>query len=738
VSNAADKPLTQRQADVLGRQFNSALMNTTAYGPTHSVSRRTYDTFAENLAETLEKMESVTLLFDRGSLFIEDFSLDTKFNPTRLARVFRALGVESVTFEPGVDADALQVLMEVLSAHEDYAGVAALKTELDTREITTIRINHVVMRKFTENEEVIDREGLEQLTEMAEKSVAPPFSMEGGARGGGGPGTGDGSAISVDLMERVENIFSMRELIARPDDVAGQVLARSRSDAEDRRELVDQIRGLRTELRESRTDETSAVSLGEVMEAVTRVRGELADTMASQNEIARFMTEHGGEVLDEVDQLTFDTVLMIVRDEYRDGTTSVKRLAQILRRVLPDARDLKRFLPLLKQGLLDEGMPLADYIALVSELGTELRSDDLVHALEQGSENVGLSVEELVREIRRDPGEAARLVVLAAELRQAGRPDEDRLSTVLSDYIGRISSELVEHSGENVDQSVKSLRKAVRQTQQKLVREVCSHGVSAEVGSRVERQLAGHVDDSIDRIRVRGLVGKLKQSETLDESELAARLARMFEHDTDLERIGTTLKLELEQCGYSPDSLKRIFEQTERRLRNRSRLELLPNGMLEPNVINYLLEREIASCRRFGTYFACLLLMVARIRPADAGESDWRSVQPEEIEHLLPQVFRTLPPHVRDIDLLGSMGTKERNIPLVLLTMAQQDGAQIVLERMLDALAETRFELDGKGVFVDAIGIAESFDLDKTPDRKSFLNDLQSRLASRLVKRLRE
>ena len=718
-----DGGLNQRQADVLGRQFNSALMNTTAYGSRHSVTRRACDIFVDTLGAAFEAMDSIKLLLDRGTLFVEDYSLDGKFNPTRIARIFRALGLQSITFQPGIDIDALVRVLDMLAAHDEYAGVEAMKTELESAEVASIRLNHVVMRKFTEGEEVIDREGLEQLTELAERSVA------GGATGGGAP-----VSAGESLMERVENIFSMRALLEHPDQVAGQVIARTWSDHGD--DVVERIRGLRQELREQGRSVEAPLSMAEVMEAVGRVRSELSEAMAGQDEIARFMAEHGGSVLDEVEQLTFDTVLMIVQDEYRAGGVSVRRLAQVLRRVVPEARDLKRFLPLLKQGLLEVGMPLADYVALVNELGTELQGDTLVHALEQGAESIGLSVDELVGEIRRDPAEAARVLVLAAEFRRGDAPDQDRMSAVLADYIGRASDALVEPDA-GTGTNVGELRQAIRQTQQKMVRQACEQGLDPALGSRIDAALADSVESSVDRIRVKRLLERVGDSSVNDEAALSDALAAVFEHDTDLKRLGETLQIELERSGYARQTLQRVFERTERRMRSRSRLEMLPDGMLEPNVINYLLEREIASCRRFGSYFSVLLLMIARIRAAGSDEAGgWRPVQPEEIERLLPQLFRALPPHVRDIDLLGSFGSRERNIPLVLLTMAHEEGAEIVRQRMLEALGEQVFRIETGEVHIDTIAVTQRFDPDRTPDRKSFLNALQGELAQALVQRL--
>lgn len=711
-----EQGLTQRQADILGRQFNSALTNSNAYGADHPLTERTCQTLLETLSALLDEHEDLVLMLDRGRLYVEDFSLDGKFNSRRVTMIFRELGLESVQFRPGIDEAAIARLMQVLANYREFEDIDGVRTALSEDGIESIRINHVVMRKFTEEDEVISREGLRDLSGLAERALGPGGSREDGA----------GATIAGELADRVEQILTMRELVDHPDRVAEHVVTMTRSDQERRRGLVEEIRNLRREVAEG---DQSDVSLAEVMDALAQVRGELSDALAGQDELARLLAENGGEALNEVDQLTFETVLAIMREEYRGGTTSARRLAQILRRVLPDSRDIKRFVPLLKHGLMEEGMPLEEYLRFVNELGAELKGDDLVGALQRGADNVGLSVEELVASIRRDPSEAARLLVLATETGN----DEKQLSTILADYIERASGELVATRADQA--SVGELREAVRSTQGRLLEEIRVQGVADRVRVEVEQNLADRVDQSVDAVRARRLSQLLRDTGTKDEAAVVDTLEHFVSRSSELKTLGRTLWTELESMGYSEEVINRIYAQTERRLRGRSRVELLPGGMLEPNVLAYMLEREIASGRRHGTYFSCILLMVARISE-DVDDAQWRAIQPKEVEQIVPQVFRELPPFVRDVDLLGSLGSKSRNIPLVLLTMTRDEGAQTVLERILDGLDSQRFECDGQQVRIRTIGVAECFSADRTPDRKSYLKGMQAQLANELVRHL--
>lgn len=711
--------LTRRQAEIVGRQFNSAVTNTSAYGHDHPVSERAYATFLAGLVECLGMVDPLTLMLDRGSFFVEDHPVDAKFNASRLSIVFRKLGLESVTFHKGVDEIALMHLMKVMTSPEEFADIDAVREELAGHDVESIRVNHVVLRKFTSDDEVISRGGLEELTDLAEQAVSPPDGKRS-------PGPGSSEA----LMARVEKIFSMRALIQQPDEVAEQLLDVSGGDASQQAGVVAQIRRLGTQVEQGAGEDGEHVSLDTVMDAVAKVREEFSRGLAGQEETARLMAESGG-VLSELDQLTCQTVVSIVREEYRSGQVSVDRLAQIIRRVLPESRDLKRLLPMLKQALLDDGMQLAEYIEFVNQLTAELQSDELVQMLEQGADSIGFSVDELLREIRREPEEAARLIVLASELRQGGRKDDDILSSALGEYIDRASGELVE---DNPDADQHNVRAEIKKTQQALIRKVGEYGVSDSVAERIEAGLDAQVDRSTNAFRTSRILDLLSNSHDGDDSELTDRLVQIVERQPNLSTLGDTLQQELKSHGYSANRIDSIYNETLARLKRKSRVDFIPGGVMNPVATAYFLKREIATCTRYETFFSCIMLMIAQVHEH---ETDWRTITTEEIEALMPEVFDILPPHLRDLDLLGTLGSKDRNIPLAILPMTGEAGAEAVMRRMLDALDEAHLELGGNTVKVNVIGTAIQFDPEKSTDTKSFVQRMKGRLATQLVARLK-
>lgn len=699
--------LDQRRAEILGRQFNAMLINATAYGTEHPQMLRACTTFRENMVPVAEALGEVTLMLDRGALFIEDFRADENFSANRIQMLFRAMGLQSLTFSPALSDDELAAAMEHLVRADELGEAEAYKSALGEADVTSIKVNHVVLKKMTSDDEVIERDGLAQLTDLAEQA-----SAEGAASREDVP-TGD-------LLARIEQVFAMRNLIEPPEDDEEET-----DDAATAQRVAAQIRALGDQVGESRGN----LSLDVVLEAVETMKRDMAGALEDQKETARFLAENGG-IIDEVDQLTYRTVVALVCEEYQAGQTSPRRLAQIIRRLLPDSRDIKRLLPMLKTSLMNDGMPLATWLKFVNELTAELKSENLVQVLTEGADEIGLGIDELLNEIQHHPGEAARLIVLAAELRRTSDDDGDRLSQVLADHIEHATVEMLPDPGGRV---TRFNRDSVRKMQQDLLAKVRSQGLDESTTRRVAEALDGRFEAFVGEARSKHVSDFLSTS-SADAKTLVGALDGMVESRADLERMDGSLRRALKDRGMDDDEVQNVLDQAVSRVRKRNRIEFIPGDALAPIATMYFLNREVLSAIRYGTHFSGLMLMIAQVCHEDG---DWRTITPDEIEAVMPRILDALPLHLRDLDLLGMLGDKFRNVPLVLLPMTPQEGASHVLERIVEGLNDSEFQLEGETVQLKVVGTAMQFDPEATPDAKRYIQRLRGTLASHLVSALR-
>ena len=119
--------------------------------------------------------------------------------------------------------------------------------------------------------------------------------------------------------------------------------------------------------------------------------------------------------------------------------------------------------------------------------------------------------------------------------------------------------------------------------------------------------------------------------------------------------LGNTLQHELARHGYSAERIDSIYNETLARLKRKSRVDFIPGAVMNPVATKYFLKREVATSTRYETFFSCIMLMIAQVRE---NECDWRTISIDEIETLMPEVFDMLPPHLRDLDLLGTLGVQ--------------------------------------------------------------------------------
>ncbi|WP_376694691.1 hypothetical protein [Wenzhouxiangella sp. EGI_FJ10305] len=474
MSQSGTHNLDARTAELIARQLNSAFMNACGFSMDHPTTERALEIFHDTLSKALIKDPSLSLILDRGSLYLEKHPVGTRFNPRRLMDSFNEMGLESISFSAGLTAADARALVSVLSTLTDYPSLDAAEADLRQRQSGAILFNHIVYRKVTSEQKVVSStdQGVDQGDAIHENKPHARLSSAGER-----------------VLNQLDSFFSLSGLAGDPDAAAEQLEASADADPEQRARLVEHLQKLAREV-EFGGGDAASFSQEELFTAMTALRQRLHKAVSARQDVDQIM-EAGNEVISEVDELTYSTLVGLVCEEYRGGNFSVQRMAQIVNRMLPDAGDLKRLLPRLKTGLMKEGMPLDKYTDLVHELSNELRGEHLVRALEGGAEEVGMDVDEIVRQIREDPAEATRLVVLASELRRGGVGDDQQLSSAFTDYFERISRKLAlspARAGKPTQPG--SLSEQLGRVQKELIERMSEGGLAPEAARQLEMELA--------------------------------------------------------------------------------------------------------------------------------------------------------------------------------------------------------------------------------------------------------
>lgn len=689
--------LDQRMADQLARQFNLLFNNASVYSPHHPATIRSAADFFAALERGLDLQPVITLVLEREFLYIEQWRVDTRFNAAKLITIFKKSGIQSLSFERGASADAVRSMVQILADYQTYQSVDRMKEELVRRGITAVRFNYVTYRKVTDDEAIIN------------KDEQP---------GAGNPAAAKDLQIKEQVLQEFSRILSLKDLMERPDLVAkGIISASENDDTSRRRDLVDRLHILGDELRNG-SIEGSPLSAQQMMEAVYRLKTELLDGIKVQKSMGRIM--HGeAAVLSEVDEMTCQVIVQMVREEYRDKSVSLKRLAQIIRRMLPDVKDLKKLLPRLKEGLVADGMALADFLMLMQELDKELSGEGVLDALEEGAGDIGLSVDEIVQGIRQNPREAARLIVLAAEIKTSGKEDQFQLSRILSDYVETVSTSMTLDTVEtSPSQGSQGLERIVTRIQKQLVDRLKAQGIAEDIAGRVDEQLAGRFRKTLDQLKSDWLIRIVSQGKDIDDSNLMRIIDAVVEQEIDINIVHEQLRQALVMKGYTAPRIDRFFENVRQRLSEDKTAAVALHGVLNVNNTLFFLQHQVGLGKRYGNPFSSLIITIRQII-APAGP---RPPTQGDLAQVVPGIYTTLTRQLRDLDLLGSLGTLERNVPFIILPMTIEGGAEVVRNRLCKSLDEATFTIQGESCRIGAVISICTFDKEKIPDMQAYIN----------------
>lgn len=664
------KGIEPLQAELLARSINTAYANTCSYGSDHPLTRKACDQAYEALGSALERVPVITLLSDRGSLFVEKHPVGSRFNPSRLVKLMAELDIESVSFEAGIIGDDFRLLMRVFAAPTQHPGVTAIEQELLRHNVDSIRFNHIVYRKLTSDQKVVSKD-------------AEGVAAEGPSRYAGG--------VAERVLNELESFMSLGRMAGEPE-VASEDLVDTLADGNDdgRQKLIEHLRGLAQEIERGGSVGASSLSPEDLFLAMNTLRQRVRQSISARQDFETILNDQG-EVIDEIDQLTYSTLISLVREEYRGSNYSARRTAQVINRMLPDPQEMRRMLPQLKQALIQEGMSLRDYGELVHHLSIALRGEHLVQALEDGAESIGLDVDEIVDRIRDDPAETARLVVLAAELRQgAGNADEDQLSAAFSDYIERIGRQVNGHAqaGDGTLDS-RALKDQLSRVQRELLIHFDVKGAGSQATSLLDGRLQERVDHAFDDSRLEALEALLDRNRAASPELIMTWLERHLLTVSDLGRMRRPLARVIEQHGFSSEDVSGMLEVVGGQLPEGAPLAL-PSGVLNANETSMLLHREVLRARRYSTPFSVLRTTIEDIRFAEGRR---RRPSSRETCLLLPELYTRILRQARDLDIVGSMDSTMAAEPLVILPMTDREGAGTVCERVRELLAEYPFQI---------------------------------------------
>lgn len=869
----SDAKISKQEMDRFSRVIVMLLNRATMYQSNHPYVQQSIDEFYQILKTLLPKVSPLVFIMNREQLFVDEEPLDPRIIVTKIVQHFNKTSTQSISFENGLEKNDVRVFLSIFTALDKYPDSDAMKKALADKGVRQIKINHVVYIKATEDDELVSREALEEMTleisaESQEKVRKQFMDM----------------ILESVLAEEFEKTLTIDNLLKNPQELSQKMIEADResveeSDAEDRRpgpvllhqldmlnqevmgndsdaneelatdlvtavfemknELINEINSENTDVIDTsdkglildKIDEVTnnavmklakkhdregmdtsnigkllgrwipedeldgvlervksnlatkpiiidnllnnpggiskqmidadAAGFGQtgdsrrnpgsvIMQQLDLVKQELVDkafeqTGSSLSDMAAAVIElkeqllagmqdqktHGTvytyeeKIVDTVNDITDDVILRLVKEEYRAGELSPTRLAQILRRLIPETDELKRLLPKIKNVLLEAGMPLKDYLEIIKTLGKELQSDELAKVIEESAEEIGIDGDSLIQEIQQNPGQAAELIFLAAEIRK-GTGDEKVMTDLMVDYVERLGATLdFDVDKEDHVKGKEHLRRIIGNIESDLVGRLKNMNVKDDLIGRLENKLESRMDDILDKAKDELLKTQANKGGPGDLAELS--ILKMIERSViDNEELAEVLEAvrgqtesgEVDENNFEQIYAKMQEEEQRRRLAEEQRER--PYGVLKDEILNLIMKKEVSRAERYGVHLSALAFTLIKATPTEEKADSTISRR-----HLVDAILKKMIKIVRLSDLIGEFGNNEI---VVLLPFTPLNEAQRMLKRCLELLYLEPIKAMGASYTIKMAGVVVGYDSTRTPDADAFSNELSNEL----------
>lgn len=709
----SEKKLQKKIVDKIGRIFAMLFNRAVMYNMSHPFTTQSMNDFFKMMQQELKAYSPIVIIMHKDSFFVEDEPLDPRTNTSKMLMHFKKGGVQSISFEDGLTQEELEKFFHIFTDMVQYPSAEVMKDACEKDGITKARINHVFFKKVTADEEVLSRDEIKKVADTKKEERFKSLKDELLDMISGGLALEDlGKSLPISqVLAHPEQVSSYLNL---PSDQTGGALGASSGDT-----MLNHVSKIKLEV-DKAAIEANGANLHELASSVMRLRDELIRGIIERKEKG-LVFQNEEQIMDETKSMTDNVLLGLVKQEYQQGATPVKRLAQIVKRLIPDNDELQRVLPKLKEVLLLEGMPLNDFLEFTGELEREISNAAISSALKKSADEIGVSGEDLLKEITSNPKEAAELIYLAAELKKE-TGDKDALTDVLVEYIERISGNVALDSDGGVeDSSTGHLKSILSQVQSEILDRLKSKNMDSSVMETVAQNLNARMDKFLEKLEInfskrQSSMGtwdsettslmKLFEDQIGDPEQFKAILSKVREA-FDGKRSGT---LHIESIRFELDDEKGKDEGASV---ESSKPQAWPKGILNRKNILFFIEKEMNRSVRYKTPFSLITLSILRAIPQKKF-----AVGTITRDAITYHVLENLTQSMRDTDMVGMLDSKK---VIILLPMTNKDDAKLALRRLLKSIHSKLIKINDIPLEVRFAGSVSPFEKNSSPQLKELI-----------------
>ena len=381
------------------------------------------------------------------------------------------------------------------------------------------------------------------------------------------------------------------------------------------------------------------------------------------------------------DDIFTQTAAQLVMEEYRKCKGNPKRMAQVVQRIVPDRNHLQRVLNVFRSELLKQGVPLIEFFNLLSELNTLLGTDQSYQQFLEAGQSLGISHEELLRELQENPKQAAQLIVLASEARKSNREGSaEEMINSLADFVEKAGEAAGSRIEANPREAVK-ISAMLHQMEAEVNQKLQDKGIPEELRAMGQQKLRLRMQRSVFDLKGRAAMAQLSDP-AVSEAEKIQFMIEMFSDEKEMDDV-----LGRAREGLDPEALAReaggqVMQKVRQEMmarREKAASKDLPPGVYVKAVLDFFIKFEISRAMRYSLPFSALLVSFQGL-PEDKAGFETHGDALRGLQNVLIGDLRRF---LRESDFVGYLAF---NRFLVVLPMTTLEAVPSILRKFNDNL----------------------------------------------------
>ncbi len=147
-----------------GRSLALLLGRGLMYQASHPMVRDSVNELHKVAELIFPSISPLVFILNREQFYVDEEMLDPRVNVKRIATLFKTHGIQSVSFEEGLKISEIDIFIDIFSSMTISTDAEAIKDDLFSKGAFNIKINHVTYKKVTEDDQIISREALKDIT----------------------------------------------------------------------------------------------------------------------------------------------------------------------------------------------------------------------------------------------------------------------------------------------------------------------------------------------------------------------------------------------------------------------------------------------------------------------------------------------------------------------------------------------------------------------------------------------